>query len=179
MNLPLWEVKRLQEDGAFAGYASVFGHIDSQLDMVLPGAFRKTLAKRGADIKLLWQHNVQEPIGIFTRIEEDERGLYVEGRLLLEVQKAREAYSLLKAGAVRGLSIGYVASRFSVHEETDVRRISELELYEISLVTFPANDKAQITQVKHGAPSNILIATEADWQRCFVSLQKAMQALTL
>ncbi len=147
MNFDL-QLKSLDENGRFAGYASVFGIIDNQRDVILRGAFSRTLKGRIAEIKLLWQHQQEEPIGIFDRIFEDARGLYVEGRLLLNVQRAREAYTLLKAGAIGGLSIGYSPMRHSIDAKTGVRRLAEVELWEISLVTFPANEAAMVTVVK-------------------------------
>lgn len=148
-----WEVKRLHESGAFAGYASVFHVVDGQRDVVMPGAFRKSLAaraKREHAVKLLWQHAPQEPVGVFTELREDEVGLYAEGRLLLDVQRAREAYSLLKSGALDGLSIGFKVQESEVDPHTGVRRILEAELLEISLVTFPANREARVISVKSG-----------------------------
>lgn len=142
------ELKMLGEDGRFAGYASVFEVVDSQRDMVHRGAFAKSIAGRLSQIKLLWQHAMGEPIGYFTAMFEDTHGLFVEGRLMLEVAKAREAYALLKAGVVRGLSIGYAPVRSRVDAQTGVRHLSEVELWEVSLVTFPANEAAQVTVVK-------------------------------
>jgi uncharacterized protein len=145
-------LKALDSAGRFAGYASVFDVTDSQKDVVVRGAFRATLAGRVPDIKLLWQHAQHEPIGVFERMFEDTHGLYVEGRLLLEVQRAKEAYALLKAGVVSGLSIGYSPIRYGFDEEKGVRILHEVELWEVSLVTFPANSAAGVTVVKHAEP---------------------------
>lgn len=142
------DIKSIDGAGRFTGYASVFGVIDSQRDVILRGAFSETLSGRVGEIKLLWQHSTAEPIGVFDLIAEDEKGLYVEGRLLLDVQRAREAYALLKAGAVQGLSIGYSPLRYSIDDDTGVRLLSSLQLWEISLVTFPANAQAGIRTVK-------------------------------
>ncbi len=149
MTLP-GEIKSLGQQGYFAGYASMFDYVDNQMDVVIHGAFERTLVenKSGQEIKLLWQHDVREPIGYFTSIKEDNHGLYVEGYLQQEVQKGREAYALLKSGAVRGLSIGYKVKDYSVDHKSGIRIINDLDLYEISLVTFPANEMAKITQVK-------------------------------
>lgn len=141
-------LKTVEESGRFAGYASVFGVVDNQRDVMLQGAFSRTLAGRLAEIRLLWQHQQDEPIGLFTRIAEDASGLYVEGRLLLQVQRAREAHALLREGAISGLSIGYSPVRYHIDEATGIRKLAEVELWEISLVTFPANDAAQVTVVK-------------------------------
>lgn len=144
------EIKALDSEGRFAGYGSVFGVVDSQRDIILRGAFEKTLSERRDKIKLLWQHNFSEPVGVITHIFEDRHGLYVEARLLLSLNRGREAYELLKAGAIKGLSIGYTPLQYDFDPVTGVRRITELELWEISLVTFPANSAAQVTLVKQG-----------------------------
>lgn len=144
MNLHL---KSYDENGSFAGYASIFHVVDNQQDMMLAGAFASTLEKSGG-IKLLWQHNFEEPIGYFTQLREDARGLYVEGKLLLDVQRAKEAHALLKAGAIAGLSIGYVPVKYRIDPQTGVRLLEEVDLYEISLVTFPANEQATVHAVK-------------------------------
>lgn len=167
-------MKSLDEQGRFAGYASVFNLVDNQRDIVLRGAFSHTLGNRVSDVKLLWQHRQDEPIGVFDHIFEDERGLYVEGRLLLGVQRAREAYALLKSGAVSGLSIGYSPVRYRIETETGVRQLAEVELWEVSLVTFPANAAANITVVKQAAP--ILSNYEIEqWNQA----QKAGQVIRL
>ncbi len=140
--------KSIDENGRFAGYASVFNVIDNQRDIILPGAFRDTLKGRSSEIRLLWQHRMDEPIGYFDAVFEDNKGLYVEGRLLLEVQRAGEAYALLKAQAIRGLSIGYSPLRYTIDPDSGARVLSQVELWEISLVTFPANEAAGITVVK-------------------------------
>ena len=145
------ELKSLDAEGRFAGYASVFSVIDRQQDIILPGAFAKSLRARGHEVKLLWQHQMGEPVGIITKLFEDERGLYVEGRLLLTLQKAREAFELMQAQVVKGLSIGYTPVKFSHDPDSGVRRISEVDLWEISIVTFPANENAGVTVVKRYA----------------------------
>jgi uncharacterized protein len=142
------QLKSLNEQGQFSGYASIFGIVDSQNDLVLEGAFAETLEEGAQDIKLLWQHDFNEPIGVFTAVREDARGLYVEGKLLLEVQRAREAHALLKAGAIAGLSIGYTPVKYRTDPKSGVRLLEEVALYEISLVTFPANGKATVQAVK-------------------------------
>ncbi|MDX2113696.1 MAG: HK97 family phage prohead protease [Alphaproteobacteria bacterium] len=146
-------LKSLDEQGRFAGYASVFEVVDSQRDRMASGAFSRTLQGRVPQIRLLWQHQQSEPIGIFERMLEDEVGLYVEGRLLLSVQRAKEAYSLLREGAISGLSIGYSPVRYQIDPESGIRTLYEVDLWEISLVTFPANSAAQVTVVKHSSQS--------------------------
>lgn len=142
------EVKSIDAQGRFAGYASVFEVVDNQRDVMSKGAFTRTLNGRVHEIKLLWQHAQDEPIGVFDRMFEDARGLYVEGLLLLDVQRGREAHSLLKAGAISGLSIGYSPVRYTIDAQSGVRRLAEVELWEVSLVTFPANEAAGVTVIK-------------------------------
>jgi len=152
LDFPL-ELKSMAVDGAFAGYASVFGNMDSQKDIVLKGAFKSSIAAKSG-IKLLWQHQPDEPIGVINKMAEDEYGLYMEGQLLLDVQKAREAYSLLKSGAINGLSIGYMPTDYSTDYESGVRFLKQVELWEVSLVTFPANPQAVVSSLK-SAPATI------------------------
>lgn len=152
-----FDVKGISEQGGFEGYASVFDILDNQKDIMLNGAFARTLKEKGASgIKLLWQHKFDEPIGRFSVIREDLHGLYVEGNLAMETQKGREAYVLLKSGAINGLSIGYSVIEAGFDEETGVRYIKDVDLWEISLVTFPANEAAGITNVKKNRRSTIL-----------------------
>ena len=142
------ELKSLAADGSFAGYASVFGVVDNQQDVVASGAFKASLKTRSQPVQLLWQHQWEEPIGTIEALFEDKHGLYIRGRLLMEVARAREAHALLKAGVIRGLSIGYSVKRATRNRETGIRTLHEVELWEVSLVTFPANEAAQVTVVK-------------------------------
>ncbi|MDX1974459.1 MAG: HK97 family phage prohead protease [Rickettsiales bacterium] len=151
-------IKSLDNTGRFAGYASVFDMVDSQRDMMLRGAFMATVKNRVQDIKLLWQHQQDEPIGVFEAVFEDMHGLYVEGRLLLDVARAKEAYTLLKSGAISGMSIGYSPVRYRIDAETGVRKLAEVDLWEISLVTFPANAAANVTVVKQANDLDLLVA---------------------
>lgn len=150
LNRPI-EIKAVNQDGLFSGYASVFEEIDSYRDIVKRGAFEKTLAdteSKGRAVPILWQHDASKPIGVYTSLKEDERGLYVEGQLNMDVQQAREALSLLKQKALSGISIGYNSVRYDTDAKSGVRRLYELKLYEASLVTFPACDGARVTDVK-------------------------------
>ena len=140
---------RASATGLFEGYASLFGVIDSGGDAVAPGAFADSLRRTGAaGVKMLWQHKAEEPIGVWTRIVEDARGLKVEGRLDLEVARAREALSLLRAGAVDGLSIGFRTKRAATDKSSGARRLLEVDLWEISIVTFPMLPQARVSVVK-------------------------------
>ena len=146
------DVKAVNEDGSFSGYGSVFGVEDSYGEIVAPGAFTESLteiAGKGRPVPVLWQHRSDQPIGIYSSLKEDATGLYVEGMLLKDaVRQASESYALMKAGAVSGLSIGYYVRQSSYDEKTNVRTLIKLDLVEISLVTFPANDEARIDAVK-------------------------------
>jgi hypothetical protein len=137
-------------DGAVEGYASLFGEVDQARDMVMPGAFARTLAQRGVrKIPMLFQHNPAEPIGVWLSIEEDHRGLFARGRLIPEVERARELLSLVEAGAVDGLSIGYRTVRGRVDPATRVRKLYQVDLWEISIVTFPLLAGARVRAVKN------------------------------
>lgn len=143
----------VEDDGTFTGYGSVFGNVDSYKEIVAPGAFKSSLAAiktAGDPLPVLWQHDASKPIGLYTDMSEDARGLKVSGTLLKDdVALAREAYALMKARVVKGLSIGYYVRGDSIDEKTGVRTLKELDLREISVVTFPANEEAQIENVKH------------------------------
>ena len=143
------DFKRLAADGTFEGYASLFGKLDLGRDMVMPGAFADSLAKRGAaGVKLLYQHDPAEPIGVWLDIGEDEVGLRVKGRLMPEVARAREVLSLWRAGALDGLSIGFRTVKGRTDAKTGIRRIEKADLWEISVVTFPMQTGARVHAVK-------------------------------
>jgi uncharacterized protein len=134
------------------GYASLFGVLDQGGDSVERGAFAKTLKRRGAaGVKMLWQHKSAEPIGVWTRLEEDARGLKVAGALDLSVARAREALSLMRSGAVDGLSIGFRTIRSAQDPLSGARRLLEVDLWEISLVTFPMLPQARARVAKCAA----------------------------
>jgi len=144
-------VKAVSDEGVFRGYASVFAVEDMGRDVVAPGAFTRSLAdwrRRGAWPRMLWQHDSREPIGVWQAMREDDRGLHVEGRLLVEVQRAREALALLRAGALDGLSIGYETVEAAFEAATGSRTLNEVKLWEVSLVTFPMNALATVAAVK-------------------------------
>ena len=143
-----FELKREpDQDGVFEGYASVFGIVDQGMDVVERGAFTKSLGS-GRKVKMLWQHDQSQPIGVWDEIREDERGLYVKGRVLKEVQKGREAQALMKAGAMDSMSIGYRTIEAMQEGNGSVRKLMEVDLFEVSLVTFPMLPEAMVTDVK-------------------------------
>jgi HK97 family phage prohead protease len=132
--------------GLFSGYASVFGGVDSYGDTIVPGAYKATLENRERPVQLRFNH---EPgvIGKWTRMEEDEKGLYVEGELTPGHSKAVDVYASLKHGAISGLSIGYRAVKYSANQ-TGGLNLEEISLVEISVVESPADLNAQIGSIK-------------------------------
>ncbi|GGF53109.1 hypothetical protein GCM10007301_10720 [Azorhizobium oxalatiphilum] len=129
----------------FEGYACLFGQQDLGRDIIAPGAFADTLAKRGVGgVRLLYQHDPAEPIGVWARLTEDAIGLRVEGRLSLEVKRGREVVALIAAGALDGLSIGFKAVEARTDPRARVRRITRIDLWEVSVVTFPMQPGARI-----------------------------------
>jgi HK97 family phage prohead protease len=148
-------IHAIDEAGVFEGYASVFNIVDLGRDMVLPGAFRETLQRRGAPrVKMLWQHEAGEPIGSWLSIAEDARGLKVKGRLNLAVSRAREVLALMREGVVDGLSIGFRTEKSFSDRATGIRRLQKIDLWEISIVTFPMLPQARVSSVKRrNAPS--------------------------
>lgn len=144
-----FEVKALDDSGYFEGYASVFQTVDKGHDVVMPGAFKGSITERGTDgIKLLWQHDPSEPVGKIEEIFENKRGLYVKGRLLLNLQRAREALSLMRDKALDGLSIGFRTLKSRMDEAKGIRFLLEVDLWEVSLVTFPMQPEARIATFK-------------------------------
>ncbi len=147
------EFKQLdtEGDGAFEGYASIFGNKDLGNDVIRKGAFENTLkGKKPKQIKLLYQHKTDEPIGVIDSLSEDNKGLYIKGRLAMGTQKGKEVFELMKMGALDSMSIGYrLAPEDYKYDPKERRRvIKSVDLMEISLVTFPMNPKAKITKVK-------------------------------
>ena len=151
LQIPL-EIKSVSETGVFSGYGSVFHNEDSYGDVVRPGAFKKSLAewaKKGRLPPMLWQHDRREPIGVFTKMVEDEKGLFVEGRLVIDdIPQARAAYALQKEKALGGMSIGYREILIEQDHDEKVTNLLELDLWEVSVVTFPANEEATVDSVK-------------------------------
>lgn len=143
-----------------AGYASIFGQRDRGGDTVVAGAYAASLARlaaRGDAVRMLWQHDPGQPIGVWDGVREDAVGLHVKGRLLPDVARAREAQALLAAGAVDGLSIGYHTLRAEALPGGG-RRLIELDLWEVSLVTFPMQTSARLDR-KSDAGEDIALLT--------------------
>ena len=145
------------ETGAIEGYGAVFGNEDSYGDIIMPGAFNGSLNAR--KVKMLWQHDADKPIGVWDEVREDGRGLFVKGRILLDVEKGKEAVALIKAGAIDGLSIGYRTVKAD-RDSNGRRLLLEVELWETSIVTFPANAMA-FASVKS-------VETERDLERLLI-----------
>jgi len=139
-------------NGRVEGYAALFGEPDRGGDIVAPGAFTETLRSRPSSVKFLWQHDPAQPIGVWDSIVEDAKGLRVRGRLLTNLRRGEEAATLLAAGALDGLSIGFrtvQAERAGPH-----RRLTRLDLWEISLVTFPMADRARLVPAQPAPPTD-------------------------
>lgn len=147
-----FEVKSVNEDGTFSGYGSVWDVVDSYQEVVAKGAFTESLgeiAAKGRPVPVLWQHRSSEPIGAWSNLKEDEHGLWGDGQILLDAgAMEKRAYAHMKARTVTGLSIGYWVRESSYDEKTGIRTLTKLDLVEISLVTFPANDDARVEAVK-------------------------------
>lgn len=153
------------EPGMFSGYAQVWGVVDSYGTVFMPGAFAKSLAEHraaGTRPLMLWQHFVDEPIGVWTEIREDAKGLFVAGQLVLESPDAAKAYALIKAGALTGLSVGFNTRKANMLADR-TRAITEAELIEISPVSRPSNKAARITGVRTAAAGTADLA--ADFRR--------------
>ena len=134
------------DDAVIEGYASLFGQVDQGSDVVQHGAYRASLeglSKAGQRVKMLWQHDPAQPIGVWDELREDGKGLWVKGRILDAVEKGREAAALIGAGAIDGLSIGYRTLR-ATKDDRGQRLLNEVELWEVSLVTFPMLPQARV-----------------------------------
>jgi HK97 family phage prohead protease len=158
------DIGKVDAEGVFEGYASLFGALDLGGDIVMPGAFSDGLRKLGANsVKMLWQHDPAQLLGVWISIVEDSRGLKVRGKLNLHVTRARETLALMRDGAIDGLSIGYRTRRAVKDAQSGVRRLYALDLIEISIVTFPMLPQARVESVKHDAP--------ARWRKAAAALQ--------
>lgn len=146
-----FEIKAVNADGTVEGYGSVFGVRDNYDDVIAKGAFVQSLKDHkaaGTMPAMLWQHDADKPIGVWTEMVEDEKGLRIKGQLAMETVKGKEAHALLKMGALNGLSIGFMSKEWAYDRDTEVRTLTAIDLWEVSLVTFPANGKARVTNVK-------------------------------
>ncbi|MGY3609920.1 MULTISPECIES: HK97 family phage prohead protease [unclassified Bradyrhizobium] len=146
-----FKVKSADDAGQIEGYASVFGVRDSYNEVVTPGAFADSLAKHqreGTYPLMLWQHNPDEPIGVWNELVDDGKGLYGKGQLLQGVRRADEALIMLKAGAIQGMSIGYREVDVEPADAGGPRKLLKLDLLEASIVSFPANRRARVESVK-------------------------------
>jgi HK97 family phage prohead protease len=141
-------------DGTVEGYASLFGEVDAARDMVMPGAFAQSLRQRDIRrVPMLFQHDPAEPIGIWLELREDFRGLYARGRLIPDVRRAAEVLALLRAGTSDGLSIGFRTVKGRIDPKTRIRKLDAVDLWEISIVTFPLLVGARVRAVKEaGCP---------------------------
>lgn len=146
LNLATSQIKMGAEGGlSFSGYASVFGGVDSYGDMIIPGAYKSTLENRDRPIQLRWNH-YGDVIGKFTEIYEDEKGLFVSGELTKGHSVAENVAASLRHGAISGLSIGYSVKDYEI--DGVIRKLKDIELYEISVVETPADNNAHISSVK-------------------------------
>lgn len=153
----------IDAEGRVEGYASLFGEIDQARDMIMRGAFAETLTARGVRrIPMLFQHDPSEPVGVWLELREDHRGLFARGRLIPEVARGRELLSLLQAGAVDGLSIGFRTAKARIDPRSRIRRIYAVDLWEISIVTFPMLTGARVQAVKHSPARG---RAEMEWSR--------------
>ena len=164
---------RVVDGTRIEGYASLFGARDQGGDVVMPGAYAaslKRLAARGAAVKMLWQHDPAQPIGIWDEVREDATGLWVKGRILPQVERGREVAALVEAGAIDGLSIGY--RTISAERDGKGRRLlSEVELWEVSLVTFP-----MLAEAKVGKKSDRLAEEVTEMAAAFRAATLALRA---
>lgn len=152
------------DDGTVEGYGSVFDVVDNYDDVIAKGAFKASLDAHkaaGTMPAMLWQHDASQPIGIWTEMVEDSKGLRIKGMLALETTKGKEVHALLKLGALNGLSIGFMSKQWGYDRDTDVRTLTEVDLWEVSLVTFPANQKARVTNVK-ASPDELQAPKDAE-----------------
>jgi HK97 family phage prohead protease len=164
------DTKAVTDEGEFVGYGAVFNNEDLGRDIVVPGAFAKSIASRPANkVKMLRGHDTSEPIGIWLDLAEDAKGLRAKGKLILQTTLGRETHALMRAGALDGLSIGFRTVKDRYDRAKGVRYLEELDVPEISVVTFPMNPRATISTVK---------SEEAERARALVrAITRATEAL--
>lgn len=168
----------VEADGTFSGYASLFGKVDLCKDLVERGAFARSLERRGATgIRMLFQHDANQPIGAWSEIREDTRGLFVRGRLTRAVARGREVHALMRAGALDGLSIGFRTVKAQNDAATGVRRILEADLWEISVVTFPMLPGARVETVKGDDPARHRDSVDGRHERLLGAIRAATRLI--
>jgi HK97 family phage prohead protease len=144
-----FDTKAVSDEGEFTGYAAVFNNADLGRDVILPGAFTKSLQNRPAGkVKMLLQHDPSSPVGVWLDLAEDQKGLRAKGKLILETTKGRETHALMRAGAVDGLSIGFRTLKDRFDRQKGIRYLEEVDVPEVSIVTFPMNPRATVSTVK-------------------------------
>lgn len=146
-NTLILDIKSVDDSGTLKGYAAVYNNVDLIGELIEKGAFSKWLKKKRKSLPLLWNHNASEVIGSIKTVTDDNNGLWVEGKINLEVAKANEVYSLLKNGDVTGMSIGFLVKK-SERNKDGVTVLKELDLFEASITPIPANPAAQVVSVK-------------------------------
>ncbi len=139
---------KAMDDGMFEGYGSIFNNVDSQRDVVTKGAFTRTIKNNMNRIKVLWQHDVREPIGKPVEMYEDSKGLYMKAKLCLGSEVGKKCYELMKDGIINELSIGYDTIKDEYDKTNNVRYLKEVRLWEVSAVTFASNELATVNNVK-------------------------------
>jgi HK97 family phage prohead protease len=165
----------MAEGAIISGYASVFGLVDQGGDVVQRGAYADSLKRLGTEgrgVKMLWQHDPFQPIGVWDEVKEDAHGLFVRGRILTDVARGREAAALVAAGAVDGLSIGYRTKR-AEKDGKGRRLLAEVELWEVSLVTFPMLREARV----QGKSSQAAPALVAQLAAAFAKARRQLSGL--
>jgi HK97 family phage prohead protease len=175
-----FNLKAAAADGAIEGYASLFGEVDQGGDIVAAGAYGASLSKLTAQdrkVKMLWQHDPAQPIGVWEELREDDRGLWVKGRILTEVEKGREAIALIKAGSIDGLSIGYRTIN-AQKDDGGNRVLKEVDLWEVSLVTFPMLPTARVA-TKGEVPSELIEKLKAGGRLTEREFEAAVKGLGL
>jgi len=172
---------RIAEDGTVEGYASLFGAIDQARDKVMAGAFAQTVKQRPVRrVPMLFQHDPAEPVGVWLELREDERGLYARGRLIPEVARGRELLSLIRNGAIDGLSIGFRTVKGRIDPKTRVRSLLAVDLWEISIVTFPLLNGARVSAVKEVPKASFARKrAEAEWRAVMGAAAMASPPQTL
>lgn len=166
-----FDAKDVGDDGVFEGYASTYS-VDQGRDRVVPGAFRKSLQHRPASrVKMLRDHDPRQLIGAWTDMSEDSKGLFVRGRVIKETRGGEEAHALMKAGALDSMSIGFISRRDRMDRTKGERLLEEIDLREVSLVTFAMNEAATVSRVKHS------IQNPSEARRMVAALDRATAAL--